>query len=160
MITVVMPEWRRLMYRAAPLLCLGLFLLIEWLVTGPILSRLFFPPRILVMMVFLLPPAPLAVLAAAGWFERRIIAECSYDGSTLRFTTVGCPDEEVRPILDLSDIDEWREYRSRFAFQSLVGFRLRFRDRQKRYLDPSVPNTRELVARLQADRWPKPPSDP
>ncbi len=157
MITVAMPEWRRALYRAAPLLCLGLFLLIEWLVTGPILSRLFVPPRILFMMVFLLPPAPLAVLAAAGWFARRIIAECSYDGSTLRFTTVGRPDEEVRPILDLSDIDEWREYRSRFGFQSLIGFRLRFRDRQKRYLDLSVPNARELIVRLQSDRWPQHP---
>jgi hypothetical protein len=154
MITVVMPQWQRWVYRFGPWLCLLVFLLIAGLVARPVLANPEIRRQGLVPLTVFFSCATIWAMATMTWFLRRLIAECSYDGGMLRFTTVGRAEAEIRPVLDLSDIDEWREYRGRFGGPGLMGYRLTFRDRQKLYLDLGIANVRDLVARLQADRWP------
>jgi hypothetical protein len=157
MITVVMPEWQRSVYRFAPWLCLLIFLMFSVLIGRPLLANVAVSRKVMIgMTIFFLAPT-IWGMATMTWFQRRIIAECIYDGCTLQFSTVGRPEPEMRPILELSQIEEWRQ-EGRFSAGGLLGYRLTFRDssgrKQKLYVQLSLPSAGELVRRLEADRWP------
>ena len=99
--------------------------------------------RLFVSFLFVL----LAVggIGVQSWFQRRMIAEFRYDGLTLEFRTIGIPEPQVRALADITLIREWR------GKGGSIGYRLRFQDRQKLYLEFSVSNSIALANRLRAD---------
>jgi hypothetical protein len=77
----------------------------------------------------------LSGIGAQVWFRRRLVKEFSYDGSVLRFSTLGAPEAQTRNISEIAEIADWR---GRGGAQ---GYRLRFLDGQKIYLQYSVTNS-------------------
>jgi hypothetical protein len=78
------------------------------------------------------------------WFQRRMISEFTYDGVTLRFRTLGDGQEQIRPVSEVAEVREWR------SKGSMIGYRLRFRDKSKLYLEYSVTNAGALAQLLGA----------
>ncbi len=90
-----------------------------------------------------------AVVAALSivlqlWYHRRIIAQFEFDGSALRFRTLGNPEAQTRALVEVADVRPWRGRRGP------IGYRLSFRDGGKAYLEYSVSNARALGEQLQA----------
>ena len=76
-----------------------------------------------------------AGIGAQIWFRRRIVSEFSYDGSALRFSTMGRPARHPRDDSEIADIGEWR------GRVGVLGYRLQFRDGGKLYLEYGVSNS-------------------
>src|SRR5260370_12494287 len=69
------------------------------------------------------------------WFRRRIVNEFSYDGRALRFRTLGTAEMQTRDVSEIVDLGEWR------GRGGPLGYRLRFRDGGKGYLQFGVSNS-------------------
>ena len=79
------------------------------------------------------------------FFLRTVISEFQYDGSTLRFRTLGTQEPQFRPLADIASIRDWR------GRGGQLGYRLQFQDGRKLYLEFSVSNSVALANRLRAD---------
>lgn len=157
-LSVAMSHWQRAVYRYAPWLGLLIFLLVAAPVLRPFLATGLLPRGPFLIICAIALGASIYAIATMTWYARRVIAECSYDGCMLQYSTVGHPETAFRPIQELTDIDEWREARGRFGGPALLGYELRFRDTEKLYLLLTTPNAPDLARRLAADRWPDRPS--
>jgi len=153
MIAGAMPKWRRYFHRfAAGFMCLWFcgLAFIGMRTVLPTGEGRADRARAVVGLLFL----AFGVVATAGqlWFQRRIVCDFSYDGYTLQFRTLGGQAMQMRPLLDLKEVREWR---GRGGPQ---GFRLRFRDKQRVYLEYAVSNSITLAERLRADLGASPTS--
>jgi hypothetical protein len=79
------------------------------------------------------------------WFRRRVVKEFNYDGSALRFSTLGTPETQTRAISEIAEIAEWQD---RGGTQ---GYRLRFLDGQKIYLQYGVANSVAVAEQMRRD---------
>jgi hypothetical protein len=142
MLSGAMPRSVRIFYRFSPgVICLvfaglGLLNFRAASATGAT------PIRALALFMVILALA--AIIVVAQWrFERRLIAEFSYDGYMLQFRTLGIPETQLSPHPAIVKIKDWRGRSGR------AGYRLIFGDGQNAYLEFSVSNSTELVTRLQ-----------
>jgi len=78
-------------------------------------------------------------------FQRSLITEFRYDGSTIQFQTLRLQEAQMRPVSDIAAIRDWR------GKGGPLGYRLQFQDKQKLYLEFSVSNSVALANRLRAD---------
>jgi hypothetical protein len=131
-----MAKWRQCFHRAAcGFVCLlfgGMgFLSLRILPTPP--DK---PPRILSILFVVF-----AAVAITGMFRylRTIISEFRYDGSKLRFRTVGNREPQTLHLTDIVSLREWK------GRGGPVGYRLQSRDGNKLYLEHSVSNSITLV---------------
>lgn len=83
-------------------------------------------------------------IGAQIWFRRRIVSEISLDGSALRFQTLGVPQPETRHLSELKSLREWR------GRNGWIGYRLRFRDGRKLYLEHAVTNSAAIASEIRA----------
>lgn len=79
------------------------------------------------------------------WFWRRMVAEFSYSGQALRFRSLGRPEMQTRVLSEIADIRTWR------GRGYPLGYRLRFRDGEKIYLQNSVSNCEAVVEQIRRD---------
>lgn len=141
-----MPKWRRYVNTTAYVMMYLLFggfgfvnarLLVSTAHTVPLGPELFF--TLLYMLVSGVG------IGLQVWFQRRMVAEFRYDGSTLQFQTLGITEPQIRVVTDIEAIRAWR------GRGGPLGYRLLFRDRQKLYIEFSVSNSTALVNRIRAD---------
>jgi hypothetical protein len=83
-------------------------------------------------------------IAALLWFRRRLIKDFIWDGRALRFHTLGVEQEQLRDIAEFSWLRDWSGRGGR------IGYRIRFRDGQKVYLDITTPNAAAAAQQMQA----------
>jgi hypothetical protein len=145
-ISGVMPRWQKNLHRFS----FGLLFLV---IGGFALVNLHFVPLLRgagaakgAMLIMLW----MVLIAAIGigtqlWFWRRMVSDFSYDGSALRFRTLGRPEMETRYLMEITNICDWRARGSR------MGYRLTFRDKQKIYLQYSVSNSAEVAELIRRD---------
>lgn len=88
---------------------------------------------------------PCIAVGSIVWLWRRIAKDFLYDGATLRYSTLGNSVPQTRHILEIAKVSVWR---GRGGAQ---GYRLRFRDGQKLYLQFTIPNAREAVEQMRRD---------
>ena len=140
-----MPKWRRVVHR-----CASGFMFLFFAVFAVYGARLFFMgsvagrgkgPAVAMMLWFTFLAA--FAIGMQRWYDRRMIAQFSFDGSLLRFTTLGNEETQAR---DLSEIVQVREWRGRGG---PLGYRLDFRDGAKAYLQYSVTNATALGEQLR-----------
>jgi hypothetical protein len=84
-------------------------------------------------------------IASQVRFQRSLITEFRYDGSTIQFQTLGIQEAQMRPFSDIVAIRDWK------GKGGPLGYRLVLQDRQKLYLEFSVSNSIVLANRLRAD---------
>src|SRR5437870_3289276 len=77
------------------------------------------------------------------WFWRRIVCEFNYDGRVLRFRTLGIPGMQSREMSDIADLRDWR------GRGGSVGYRLRFANGEKVYLQYGVSNSDALAEEIR-----------
>jgi hypothetical protein len=141
MISGSMPRWRRNLNRfASGFMCLwfaGLaFIGIRMdLGAASLKSRLFISGLFLAMAV--------SVIVAQLRFHRKSIVDFSCDGSTLQYRTLGSGEPQLRSISELKAIKELHGRGGSF------GYRLRFHDGEKLYLEFAVTNSFELASVLR-----------
>jgi hypothetical protein len=70
-----------------------------------------------------------------------MVCEFDFDGSTLRFRTLGI--RQTRPLADVAQVKDWR------GRGGPIGYRLVFRDGAKVYLEYSVANSIALADQLR-----------
>jgi hypothetical protein len=75
--------------------------------------------------------------------RRRIVTEFTYDGRALRFCTLGAPEMQIR---DLSEIDKIQDWQGRGGS---MGYRFRFRDGAKIYVEYAVSNAVTLAETIR-----------
>ena len=76
-------------------------------------------------------------------YDRRMIAQFSFDGSLLRFKTLGNAEPQARALSEIARVREWR------GRGGPLGYRLDFRDGAKAYLEYSVTNATALSVQLR-----------
>jgi hypothetical protein len=142
----VMPKWQRYLHNSATVfmsvLVVGMTLLYARFIippahTGSAKARFFLSFLFVAFAVF--------GIGSLIWYHRRIIAEFRYDGSALRYRTLGTREPQDRPLADIASIRDWR------GRGGQLGYRLQFQDKQKLYLEFSVSNSIALANRLQAE---------
>lgn len=139
-----MPKWRRYFHAFA-----AGFMCVAFVCVGCVAVRGFFPsaaePRTKGLFIAGAAMIAMVIFCIGGqvWFRRRMIAEFSFDGSALRFRTLGNPEMETR---DLSQIAEVRDWRGR---GTPLGYRLKFRDGRKFYLEYSVSNSAAIAEEIR-----------
>ena len=69
------------------------------------------------------------------WFWRRIVSEFTYEGRALRFRTLGNAEMQTRDLSEIAELNVWR------GRGGPLGYRLRFRDGGKIYLQYAVSNS-------------------
>jgi hypothetical protein len=147
-ISGTMPRWQRIMHKFGfSVMCIAFtaiaLLSVRFLIHSPGLptaeSRSLFVTSLL-MIAF-------AVSAIGGqvWFLRRVVRKFSYDGNVLRFSTLGTAETQSRNVSEITEITEWQ---GRGGPQ---GYRLRFLDGQKIYLQYGVANCAAAVERMRQD---------
>jgi len=94
----------------------------------------------------------LAFFAIAGlgigtqvWFWRRIVKEFSYDGSALRFRTLGTAEMQTQELSEIADLREWQ------GRGGPLGYRIGFRDGKKIYLQYGVSNSVAAAEQIRRD---------
>ena len=137
-----MPKWRQYFNRFA-----GGLMCVLFAGLGLIGARMAFSAtdkaRIIVGLIFMAFTA--AAVAGQFWFQRRIVCEFAYDGSTLQFRTLGIQQTQMRPLTEIAQVKEWR------GRGGPLGYRLVFRDGWKVYLEYSVANSIALANQLRWD---------
>ena len=143
----VMPNWRRYFHKSVAgfmsVLFGGMALISLWLMIRPAHTR---ADQMRFFVSFLMMLLAGAAIGSQVWFHRRIISEFRCDWSTLQFQTIGIQQPHMRPLADLTSIQDWR------GKGGILGYCFQFRDRQKLYLEFSVSNSIVLANRLRADR--------
>jgi hypothetical protein len=140
-----MPKWRQYFHRFA-----GGFMCVWFAGLGVYSARTPFAAgtrpekaRIIVSLIFM--ALATSAIVAQFWFQRRIVCEFTYDGSTLQFRTLGISQTQMRPLEDIAQVKEWR------GRGGPIGYRLVFQDGAKAYLEHSVANSVALVDQLRRD---------
>ena len=87
----------------------------------------------------------LGFLGSGSWFWRKLITEFTYDGRTLTFNTLADSVTQVRDLSAIKDVDEWT------GRGGALGYRIKFRDGAKLYLQNGVSNAAALAERLRSD---------
>ena len=91
---------------------------------------------------------PALVVGTQLWFRHRLVSEFSFDGRLLRFRTLGLAETQTRDVLEIAELSDWR------GRGGSLGYRLRFRDGAKIYLQYRVSNAsavaEQIRQRLQA----------
>jgi hypothetical protein len=95
------------------------------------------------MIVWITLIAGLGVVSAV-WFWRRIATEFSYDGRALRFRTLGSSKAQLRGLMEIVGVDDWR------GRGGGLGFRIKFRDGGKIYLQFGLSQAEVLAAEIRA----------
>jgi len=78
-------------------------------------------------------------------FWRRLVREFSYDGRVLRFAMLGIPEMQTRHLAEIAEVGEWR------GRGGPLGYRLKFRDGAKFYLQNGVSNARAVAEQIRYD---------
>ena len=141
-----MPKWPRNVHKFA-----AVFMSVLFVGLALIGARMFFlaphdvPSKapLVFSTVFVL----FAVFAIASQirFQRSLITEFRYDGSTIQFQTLGIQEAQMRPVSDIAAIRDWR------GKGGPLGYRLVLQDGRKLYLEFSVSNSVAFVNQLRAD---------
>jgi hypothetical protein len=71
--------------------------------------------------------------------------EFSYDGRTLRISTLGRPRMQTRDRSEIAEVGEWR------GRGGPLGYRLKFHDGAKFYLQFGVSNAAAVVEQIRYD---------
>jgi len=79
------------------------------------------------------------------WFRRRIVKEFSYDGRALLVRTLGRAEIQTLDLSELAHLGEWR------GRGGPLGYRLRFRDGEKVYLQYGVSNCVAAAEQIRSD---------
>ena len=79
------------------------------------------------------------------WFRRRIVKEFTYEGRALQVRTLGRAKFRT---LDLSELSHLREWQGRGG---PLGYRLRFRDGDRVYLQYGVSNSVAAAEQIRSD---------
>jgi hypothetical protein len=82
-------------------------------------------------------------IGAQTWFWGRLVKEFSYDGYTLQFRTLGRPAIQTRRLAEIASISQWRGGRG-----GPLGYRIKFRDRTKIYVQYSVSGSALATERI------------
>jgi hypothetical protein len=144
MISGEMPKWQRIVHRSG----VG-FMCVFFAGFGIWNVRLFLvnaaAGRARAQPIGSLLFAAMAVLSIGMqlWYQRRIITEFTFDGSALRFTTLGNSEAQTRALPEIVAVREWR------GRGGSLGHRLAFRDGGKAYLSYSVSNATALAEQLK-----------
>jgi hypothetical protein len=85
----------------------------------------------------------LGLILSGFWFWRRLITEFSYDGRTLRLSTLGIPEVQTRHLSEIAEVSEWR------GRGGQLGYRLRFRDGAKFYLQNGVSSAAVVAEQIR-----------
>jgi hypothetical protein len=80
-------------------------------------------------------------------YLRTIVSEFRYDGSILRFRTVGRRKPQALRLTEIMSIREWK------GRGGPVGYRLQSQDGEKLYLESSVSNSTTLVNLLRTHMY-------
>ena len=143
MISGVMPKWHRgvqtFAFAFLSLLFGGLGLVS--------LRLLFFGPRESANKAAVFGSLVMLALSASligmnMWFRRRIVDEFSYDGRALRFRTLGAPAVQTRDVSEIAAVSLWQ------GRGGSHGYRIRFRDGEKIFLQNTVPNSGEAAEQI------------
>ena len=97
------------------------------------------------VVAFLFILLAVAILAIQNWFRRRIIREFTYDGVTLRFSTLGGSATNERLPSQLIEIRDW------LGRGGVMGYQLFFRDAPKAFLEDDTSNSSTLIQQLLRD---------
>ena len=87
----------------------------------------------------------LGLIAGILWFWKRLIKEFTYDGRTFVFNTLARPEMQVRDLSAIEEVGEWT------GRGGPLGFRIKFRDGAKAYLQYGVSNAAALAERIRLD---------
>lgn len=79
------------------------------------------------------------------WFRRRLISEFHYGGGALRFRTLGTAEMQLRDLSEIAKVDNWR------GRGGALGYRFRFRDGHKVYLQYGVSNSVAAAEQIRHD---------
>ena len=77
------------------------------------------------------------------WFRRRLVKEFSYEGRALRYRTLGTAELQTRDLSEIAEIGDWR------GRGGSLGYRLRFRDGEKIYLQHGVSNSAAAAEQIR-----------
>ena len=146
MISGAMPK-RKLLFHAGSAILITLIFVSAGLVNAQFLlpkqaSRVS-PGFQLVAFLFIL--LAVAILAIQNWFRRRIIREFTYDGATLRFSTLASSATQARLPSQLIEIRDW------MGRGGVMGYQLFFRDAPKAFLEDDTSNSTALIDQLLKD---------
>jgi hypothetical protein len=87
----------------------------------------------------------LGFILAGFSFWGRLITEFSYDGRTLRLSTLGVPEMQTRHLSEIAEVSEWR------GRGGPLGYRVKFRDGAKFYLQNGVSNAAAVAEQIRND---------
>ena len=145
LISGVMPRWQQITHRfSIGVMCVmfgGFFLY------NAHLLKLLQNPQSRKGALFM--TAWIGLIAAFGgistwWFWRRLIVEFTYDGRALRFRTLGKPRMELRDASEIAELGDWR------GRGGSIGYKIKFRDGAKAYLQFGTPNASILAESLRS----------
>jgi hypothetical protein len=99
-------------------------------------------PRSVLLFTFLFIAFACVAIGGQVSFRRRIVKEFTYDGYTLRFSTLGTAMQQTRAVSEIATLREWK------GRGGPLGFRIAFRDGKKIYLQYGIPNAAAAVAQI------------
>ena len=144
MISGTMPLWQKNIYRFG--------IAMTWLALGGVglanfhsfsLARGAKAGNGMLFVTFWLIVAAAVTIGTQLWYWRRMVSEFTYDGGALRFRTLGRASMQTRALPEILDIRDWRNR------GSSIGYRFRFRDGEKIYLQKTVANSTALAEQLR-----------
>ena|SRR5579872_929604 len=86
---------------------------------------------------------PALVVGTQLWFSHRLVSEFSFDGRLLRFRTLGLAQTQTRDVFEIAELSDWR------GRGASLGYRLRFRDGAKIFLQYRVSNASAVATQLR-----------
>lgn len=87
----------------------------------------------------------LGLIGGSIRFWKSLIKEFTYGGRTLTFTTLANSETQLRDVSAIEEVGEWT------GRGGALGYRIKFRDGAKLYLQNGVSNAAELAERLRRD---------
>ena len=139
LISGVMPKWQQVTHRFT-IGAMCAFFLGFFLYNNHFLDQLRNPQAqkgALFMTVWIVAVAAIGGIST-WWLWRRLVVEFTYDGRALRFRTLGRPQMELRDVSEIVQMKDWR------GRGGSMGYKIKFRDGAKIYLQFGTPNVTAL----------------
>jgi hypothetical protein len=142
MIAGAMPKWQQYSHRS-PVVIVILFGALIWWGDHSAPSH---PPQghnvwAFTWMIVL----GLGFIGSGMWFWKRLVKEFNYDGRTFTFNTLASPETQLRDVAAIEEVGGWT------GRGGPLGYRIKFRDGAKLYLQNGVSNAAPLAEQLRYD---------